>query len=648
MTLVAATVAVLHTGCKGDGGASLPDLAQRLEASSPELGLPPKLCRAPGPLGPGPYFKDVTKEWGLDPSGLAIAGIRLASADLDGDGFPDLVVHDLGTNNRDDPGASPPRRYKSLLLSEARPGGGRRFRDVTLESGLTAIRGGGVGRATHFAIFADVDNDGALDLFTGTYVNADPKATPKDPGDRSEVMLGDGKGKLKLAAQSDLYSKEMRSTTSAAFLDYDRDGVVDLFVGNWYEVYGYLPAVQSRLYRGVGDGTFVDVTDKLGLTTLRDKGFAEGQNSRPVYGVTACDVDGDGDPDVLLSAYGRQWNQLWRNDGDRFVDVGRASGFAGDEITDYKDNEFYRCYCKTSGACSADPPKSSCGSGASWTPGVDDQPWRLNGNTFTTICGDVDNDGDLDLFNAEIRHWHIGVSSDPSQLLVNGGKTPLAFERPGNAKTGLARTHATADWNEGDISAAFLDFDSDGRLDILLMDSDYPDTHSWLFRQKPDGTFEEISKAAGIDHDRGQEVTVADFDGDGDLDVVMGQSSARGGPKVPQVYFYENLVGQRANWLKVRLRGSGQGGANRAAIGAWVRVEAGGVKQLREVDGGHGHFGLQNDLVLHFGLGESCEVERLEVRWPDRAGSRSSFSGVRANYTVEIDQASGKLRYVVP
>jgi hypothetical protein len=65
------------------------------------------------------------------------------------------------------------------------------------------------------------------------------------------------------------------------------------------------------------------------------------------------------------------------------------------------------------------------------------------------------------------------------------------------------------------------------------------------------------------------------------------------------------------------------------------------------VGGGHGHFGLQHDLVLHFGLGKDCEVERLEVRWPDREQSTSVFTKVRANYLVEIDQNSGELRYVL-
>jgi hypothetical protein len=246
-----------------------------------------------------------------------------------------------------------------------------------------------------------------------------------------------------------------------------------------------------------------------------------------------------------------------------------------------------------------------------------------------------------------IVHWDVGDTSDPTELLLNDGGAEPRFERPGNPATGLVRDFKRSDWNAGDMTGAFLDFDNDGRQDVLIGSSDYPGTRAFLFHQKPDGRFEEVLPEAGIDHPRSHGIAVADFDGDGDVDVVLGYGTSRCEYettcyKTNEVHVFRNEVGQDGNWLRVRLVGGA--GANRSAIGARVRVTAGGVTQTQEVNGGYGHFGIQHDLTLQFGLGTACDVEKVEVRWPDQALTTETFTNVRGNYRVVIEQGKG-IRY---
>ena len=273
------------------------------------------------------------------------------------------------------------------------------------------------------------------------------------------------------------------------------------------------------------------------------------------------------------------------------------------------------------GCADVGAPLISCAN--NWNHDNDRNPWRLGGNSGATVCGDLDNDGDLDLFTTEIRHWWAGAGSDGSEVLVNdGGAT---FTRPGDEALGLAITHDGTTWDEGHMTAAVFDFDNDGWNDIYLGASDYAGNRGRLYHNETDGSlaFVEVSPDVGIDHNRSHGVVVADFDRDGDLDVIVGHSRARcdaSGPndcyERPQVRFFENLAGDGGNFVQLALEGGE--GTNRAAIGARVTVTAGGVTQTQEVGGGHGHYGAQNDMVLHFGLGAACEAE-VTVRWPDGA-----------------------------
>ena len=351
-------------------------------------GADPIAC---GPSDGGTRFIDTTEAWNLGSTGLSLVGNRISVADLDNDGYPDLVVHAVTSNLRQslDGGR---RLVWQLMNRPTADGQYRQFVDET-GNGLFDVLGGSTTqyRSAQLAVFGDVDNDGDLDVFSGTYT--DPNAPMTDPGDRSEIMLNDGTGHFSFAPESATtpLPNELVPTTSATFTDADRDGRLDVFVGNWYEAYGssYL-GVQARLFHGQGNGLFADVTQASSLTT-DDTGFASFTNHRPAYGVTSCDVDDDGAPDLMVSAYGRQPNLLYRNDGaGHFANQSVASGFASDNNVDYRDNENFRCWCtinRSSPSCQGvTNPSIGCPNPASagWGVGTDDQPWRNGGNTFTT------------------------------------------------------------------------------------------------------------------------------------------------------------------------------------------------------------------------------------------------------------------------
>lgn len=651
---------VVLTGCLNTASQGLFESTGAVTVSAPISPLqnpdPVKPVAGTGPIScaahdGGTRFIDATDAWNLGNAGLKLVGNRLTVADLDSDGYPDLVVHAVTSNLRqakDLPDGG--RRLVWQLMNRPAPGGYRTFVDET-GNGLFEVLGGSEThyRSAQLAVFGDVDNDGDLDAFSGTYT--DPNRPDTDPGDRSEVLLNDGTGHFTFAQESATtpLPNQLMPTTSAAFTDADRDGRLDVFVGNWYEAYGYsYLGVQARLFHGLGGGQFSDVTQASNLLT-DENGFGTFTNHRPAYGVTACDVDDDGAPELMVSAYGRQPNLLYRNDGaGHFADQSAASGFAADSNVDYRDNENFKCWCtvnRSNANCQGVPnPQIGCPNPASnaWGVGTDDQPWRNGGNTFTTWCGDVDGDGKNELYNAEIHHWWAGGSSDSSELLKNVSTSGNArFTRPGNATTGLVFPHPGVDWNEGGLMAAGGDLDNDGRLDLVVAASDYADQFGLVFQQKTDGTFVDQATAWGLEHQCMSGLAIADFDRDGDLDVLAGASTARDCARrwtKNEVRLYENQ-GSGGHWMLLHLEGDGTT-ANRSAVGAKVTVKSGGRTVTREVSGGYGHFGMQNDLTLHVGLGGCEGADEVTVRWPDAQGTTQTFTRLPADQFMRLKQGA--------
>ncbi len=572
-------------------------------------------------------FEDRSAAWGLDT--LGAVGVRLSAVDFDGDGWIDLAVRN--DNAPDDFG--PDGRRSAWLLRNT---GNGTFEDVTESSGIRQLRGGGdQGRPGAVWVWADVDNDGDLDVYTGL-----PDADVSDPTyeAHSEILLNAGDGTFTLAPESRAFDDPLDQPYGAAFVDVDRDGHIDLWTGQWAAGGSYQ---QDQLFLGDGAGGFDKGTNKAGLGTeawVDVDTINAGRAHSGAWSAAACDLNNDGWPELLASSYGRAPNHLWRAKGDgSYKNVSVKSGYAFDERVDWSDNESARCWCTlnpSSEDCDGvEPPEliacSTNDDAFRWNHSSDREPYRLGGNSGATTCRDVNNDGWLDLLTSEIVHWDVGSSSDPSELLFNEQDPDVSFRRPGNEQTGLTRTRDGDTWDDGDITGSVLDFDNDGWPDVYVGSSDYSGTRGWLWRQAEPERFERVPRKQGIDHMRSHGSVAADFDRDGDLDFVVGHSTARCDDdcyEVAHPRLWENLTNDagEANWLQLLLVGDGRG-ANASAIGARVEVTVDGLTQTQEVVGGHGQWGSQDPLELHFGLGAGCEAEVM-VRWPDAAGTTQSFA----------------------
>jgi len=574
-------------------------------------GLPDPICNPEaGPWQAGtPVFREASADWGL--ADLGVVAVRFHVADFDGDGWPDVLVR--GSSCSDDFSGKGARC--NWLLRNTGEG---RFEDVTRASGAFAVRGGkdpDVGRYAENAAWADVDNDGDVDLLTA-------RANPNEEGvDTTEIMLNDGTGHFAFGPE-DGGARSLGTggpPAGLSFVDYDRDGNVDV----WSPQFGnaYSSALQDRLLKGDGTGGFVDVTDAAGLQTSAWNFVSvlnDGEAHSWGWGGTACDLNNDGWTELMASSYGRMPNHLWQGGGEGvFTNRSVASGYAYDENEDWSDNESARCYCHlhpTAEDCEGvpEPAYFVCESDKDvfrWDHATGREPFQLGGNSGTTSCADINNDGFQDLVTGEIAHWDVGQSSDKAELMVNTGEPDVRFERPGLEATGLARWHPDTGWDEGHTHSVVTDFDLDGWPDIYWGALGYPDdgNRGRLYHQVDAALFEQVETDDFFDYYQAQGAGGADFDRDGDVDLLVGHATNT-------VRFYENLLGSDRNHVQIDLVGSG--GSNRGAVGARVVVTAGDVAQTQEVEGGHGHFGAQLDHTLTFGLGAACEAE-VTVTWPD-------------------------------
>lgn len=504
-------------------------------------------------------FEDVTLRVGLD---VSFYGMGVAVGDIDNDGFPDLFVTGVGGNHL----------YRNL------PGisGGRRFTDVTAEAGVGGP-GGWPGRANSTEFLA--------------------------------------------------WSKSIAFASSATFLDFDGDGRLDLFVCsyvNWSPAEdlaidasltgigrAYVPPTQfegalCKLYRNVDGVHFSDVSAETGVEVVEREGTGPNSRLRPVgkaLGVVICDPDDDGWPDIVVANDSVRnfffHNVPGPNGSRRFVEEGlttnvayaegRARGAMGVDYGEYRPGKNALLIGNFSNEpntfLTLDNPARLLFSDAALAVGLagpSRQPLKFGAFFF-----DYDNDGRLDLLTCnghlepEIAHVQAGQTyAQAVQLFWNTGNNQRLFEPVTEKSAGSDLFRPLVG-----RGCAFLDFNGDGKLDVVLTANNGP---ARLLRN------------------------------DGEL---------------PH------------HWIRLTLTGDGVH-SNVSAIGAQVIVEVGEQMLRRQVTGGRGYLS-QSELPITVGLGHAAKVDKITVRWPGKnAGQPQTWSNLEADRSYELKQGRGGAKLI--
>ena len=451
------------------------------------------------------------------------------------------------------------------------------FIDVTETAGL-----GDTGYG-HGCAVGDYNNDGQLDLYVTNYGS-------------NRLYRNNGNGTFTDVTEIAGVA-EPRWSTSCAFADYDHDGNLDLYVVNYIvfdidenpwcglkekNIRAYcepdnFPAQSDTLFRNNGDGTFTDVTKSAGIHNITGKGL----------GVVWGDYNNDGLSDIYVANDSTE-NLFYHNNGDgTFEEIGFMIGVALNE----------------NGAAE---------------------------NGMGTAFGDWNNDGWLDL---TVTNY-----AQQTNTLYHNDADGFFTDATSTTKTAQL-TYSYLGW-----ATAFIDYDNDGYQDLFvanghlhenLAELDQQGTYgqrNLLFRNNTDGTFTEVSELLGPGmnlEDVSRGATFADYDSDGDIDIVVTNSNT-----VPRLL--RNDGGNRKNWLQIRLIAT-QGSTD--AIGARVTITTGELKQTREVRSGDGYLS-QRDLTLHFGIGDYEQVDNIEVQW--QRGGKQIIQSVQANQVLSLKENRDK------
>jgi hypothetical protein len=498
------------------------------------------------------------------------AGVALF--DYDGDGLLDIYL----VNGAEMPSLvkTGPKYYNRLFHNN----GNGTFTDVTEHAGVAGA-GYGMGVAV-----GDYDNDGWPDLFVAN-VNGNQLFHNNGDGTFTDVTA-------KAGLSGAMHNGRKMWSIAAGWFDYNRDGLLDLFVVNyvdWDPRYepacmglkglGYchpdsFPPMTNTLYRNNGGGTFTDVSEQTGISKVEGRGM----------GVAFADYDNDGWPDVFV-ANDNSPNLLFHNlGGKRFEEVGIQAGVAYNE----------------------------------------------DGNVLAGMgvdFRDVNNDGLPDI-------WHTAIENETFPLYLNNGKG--AFVNASQPSRLANLTRPMSGWSNG-----IVDLDNDGWKDLVVARSNVMDNIEQIsrhfhyaepnsvFRNLGNGQFEDVSATAGADFTRPaphRGLAYGDLDNDGRMDLVVTALSA-------PVSVLHNITETRNHWILLRLVGTR---SNRMGIGAQIRItKSDGRKLYNEATTSTG-YAASSDPRVHFGLGDTRVIREIEIRWP--SGTRQLLHDVTADRLLVVTE----------
>ena len=532
-------------------------------------------------------FVDVAKEAGLTAPNvwggvdhkryiIEAKGSGLAFFDYDHDGWLDIY---LTNGTRLDAKWPEGKAPTSHLYKNNRDG---TFTDVTEKSGLART-----GWQTGVCV-GDYDNDGWDDLFCCFWGH-------------NILFHNNGDGTFTdVTKKAGVYDEKYRWGAGCTFLDYDRDGHLDLFICNYIRLdpdkapsptdplcqwKGIpvmcgprgMPGDTNVLFHNNGDGTFTDVSEKSGIL-----------KPGPKYSITAVsyDFDNDGWPDIYV-AVDSQPSILFRNNHDgTFTDVAVIAGVA------YSENGH---------------EQAGMGIGVA----------------------DYDCDGWFDIFKTNF-------ADDTCNLYHNNGDGTFSDV---TFASGIGINNQYVAWG-----CSFLDYDNDGWPDIMQINGHvYPEIDGQnigqtfknprlVYRNLGTGQFKDVSAAMGpgiTERFSSRGAAFGDYDNDGDIDALILNMN-----DIPSLL--RNDGGNKQNWIKLKLIGTK---CNRTAIGARVRIVTGTHAQIDEVHSGSSVMS-QSDLRLHFGVGKTQVIDLIEVKWPTTQ-KIERFTKVKVNQILAIREGSG-------